>query len=349
MKNIILRAAAAALTAIFLFSYQPLLCAALQTKEEMPEIIGIKEWKSADGPLKKKRVLGATVLIHFSSFTDLRSLYKGDTLINWQSKYYAYGLRVIHMLTPNFEFEKEITIPQHFSKKTQINYPIALDYKKIQWEAYRNPDKPFDFLIDTRGRIRYRISSFESFENEEKMIQTLIKETDPSFEMELEKYPLSKIPKVQDFPLGYRKDFRLGNSEKPRSEIRQHFKLPERELNSDLIYLSGYWKLYDEYAETAQGGAEIRFNWDGSPLFILGGIDQEAPTPIEVKIDGNPQISDKLKGSDLVKQGDGYYIFLQKIKIYSIIRRLPEGQHSLILRFPEAGAKIYKLAVPRKK
>ena len=341
--------AAALSAAFFLFFQQAPLNAALRTKQEIPEFLGIREWKSQYGPLKKKNILGAVVLIHFSSFTDVRSLYKADTLINWQNKYYVSGFRVIHMLTPDFTFEKEITLPQHLSQNKLINYPIAMDYRKAQWQAYNNPEKPFDFLIDKRGQIRFKVPAGESFENEEKMIQLLLKEADPSFWSELEQYPIPKIPEIQDFPLGYRRNLRLGNLGKARSETRQNFKLPAAEPTENLIYLSGYWKIWEEFAETAQGGAELRLVWDGSPLFILGGIDRDSPTPVQIKIDEDAEIPEKLKGPDVVKQAEGYYIFLQKTQIYQASRLLKGGKHTLVLSFPEAGAKIFKISVSRKK
>lgn len=336
------------LTVFFmLFSLSPVQ-GALQTKEEIPEILGIKEWKSAYGPLRKKNLKGAVVLIHFSSFTDLRSLYKADTLINWQNKYYTYGFRVIHILTPDFSFEKEITIPDYLTKKKPVNYPVALDIKKAQWQAYRNPEKPFDFLVDARGRIRYKIPVSESYLTEEKMIQTLLKEKDQEFEIELETYPVEKIPETTSIPLGYKKDLRLGNFEKKLSEIRQNFKLPASGLSPDTIYLSGYWELKDEHAQTAEGGAELHMVWDGSPLFILAGIDRDSPTPVEVIIDGKTQLDKKQSGNDLVKQGEGYYVFPQKTKLYSLTKRLPEGPHTLVLKIAEAGAKFYAVSYPKK-
>lgn len=348
-RKYILKCSAGFLLAGFfaLFSSLPVE-AALQTKEEIPEILGIKEWKSAYGPLRKKNIAGAVVLIHFSSFTDLRSLYKADTLINWQNKYYAYGFRVIHFLTPDFSFEKEITIPDYLSKKKPVNYPIALDLKKVQWQAYRNPEKPSDFLIDPRGRIRFKIPASESYLTEEKMIQTLLKEKDIEFEMELETYPVEKIPETTAIPLGYKKDLRLGNFEKKLSEIRQNFKLPNSELKPDAAYLAGYWELKDEHAQTAEGGAELHMVWDGSPLFILGGIDRDSPTPVEVIIDGKTDLTKKQTGNDLVKQGEGHYVFLQKTKLYALTKRLPEGRHSLVLKIAEAGAKIYAVSYPKK-
>lgn len=347
-KKFFRKAAGAILAAILAFSVSSPSFAALKTKEEIPEFLGIKEWRSHTGPLRRKNALGAVLLIHFSSFTDLRSLYKAETLINWQSKYYVYGFRVVHILTPEFSFETKIAVPEQLSKKGGVTYPVALDSRKTMWQAYGNPEKPMDFLVDSRGRIRHKFPADSTFEAEEKIIHLLLKEKDPEFENELETYPAPRIPAVKNFSLGYKKGLQLGNPEKMLSEVRQKFKIPDGELVPERVYLSGYWKLTDEAAETAQGGAELRFAWDGSPLFILGGIDRDSPTPVEAIIEGPSAVTEKLRGADLVQQGDGFYVLLQQNKIYAVTKRLPAGKYSLTLRFPEAGTKIYRLSFPEK-
>ena len=60
------------------------------------------------------------------------------------------------MHTPELDFERD---PAHVSvavRRAGITYPVALDPQFATWKAWRNHYWPAWYLVDARGRIRYR-------------------------------------------------------------------------------------------------------------------------------------------------------------------------------------------------
>ncbi len=97
----------------------------------------------------------------------------------WNSKYADQGLVIIGNHYPEFNYEKELDNLVQAVADLGIEYPVAQDNDGKTWRAFGNRYWPTKYLIDKRGRIRYRHIGEGRYAETEAAIQTLLAEAYP--------------------------------------------------------------------------------------------------------------------------------------------------------------------------
>ena len=97
----------------------------------------------------------------------------------WNSKYADQGLVVIGNHYPEFNYEKDLDNLAQAVADLGIEYPVAQDNDGKTWRAFGNRYWPTKYLIDKRGRIRYRHIGEGRYAETEAAIQTLLAEAYP--------------------------------------------------------------------------------------------------------------------------------------------------------------------------
>jgi len=109
----------------------------------------------------------------------------------WYDKYQDYGLEVIGVHTPEFNYEKDYATVLDATKKYGITFPVVLDNDKKTWRAYNNRYWPRIYLVDIDGFIVYSKIGEGSYEATEDKIRELLSERNIVLGLDLE------------LPLGY--------------------------------------------------------------------------------------------------------------------------------------------------
>lgn len=97
----------------------------------------------------------------------------------WNSKYADQGLVIIGNHYPEFNYEKDLDNLVQAVADLGIEYPVAQDNDGKTWRAFGNRYWPTKYLIDKRGRIRYRHIGEGRYAETEAAIQTLLAEAHP--------------------------------------------------------------------------------------------------------------------------------------------------------------------------
>lgn len=313
--------------------------AALSTKEEMREFLQVDSW--AGNPVTKRDLEGHMVLLSFFNPTDPLGVQRTKVLTQWHNKYFADGLRVVGVVTPEFDFEKDPELFREAIKRLKLPFPVGLDSQSFLWRAYNNSSRPVDYFIDGRGRIRYSPPRTEPFEAQEIHLRTILQEIEPDLVKELETYKLPGMPESEIITLGYSKLTRLGNQGPLVSETPRNFTLPA-DMQQNYFYLSGKWRILEDRIETSKPGASIEIPWDGRPVFVVAGANRETASAVEVLVDGQPFPDKKLKGRNLVRQAGKTYLLVQDYKLYSVLKAIPKENHTLRLIFPNPGIQLFR-------
>ena len=95
----------------------------------------------------------------------------------WTKKYGAQGFAVIGVHSPEFYFEKDVTVVEGAIKHFGINYRVALDNDFQNWRAFRNHYWPGTYLIDKEGYIRLIHIGDGEIEKLEPVIRLLLSES----------------------------------------------------------------------------------------------------------------------------------------------------------------------------
>ena len=121
----------------------------------MPNLDGAAEWLNS-APLSSKSLRGKVVLVNFWTYSCINSLRELPYVKAWAAKYKDAGLVVIGVHSPEFGFERDRTNVKNAVSDLKVVFPVAIDSNHSIWQAFRNKYWPGDYMIDAKGRIRYR-------------------------------------------------------------------------------------------------------------------------------------------------------------------------------------------------
>src|SRR5437762_13999893 len=148
----------------------------LPIEGELPSLSGATAWLNSP-PLSAADLRGKVVLIDFWTYTCVNWLRTLPYVRAWADKYRDHGLVVIGAHTPEFPFEKDIDNVRWAAKEMNVNYPIAVDSDYGVWRAFDNNYWPAVYVADVNGRIRYHHFGEGAYDETERVIQRLLKES----------------------------------------------------------------------------------------------------------------------------------------------------------------------------
>ena len=122
---------------------------------DAPEFAGITSWLNTT-PLKLADLRGRVVVVHFWTNGCINCTRNYATYKTWQEKYDGRKLTIVGVHTPEFDREAPAERVRARAKANGLKFPIVLDDKARIWKAWGNRYWPTVYLIDRKGRVRYR-------------------------------------------------------------------------------------------------------------------------------------------------------------------------------------------------
>ena len=120
-----------------------------------PEFTGLTNWQNS-GPLTIAGLRGKVVLVNFWTYGCVNCVNTLPHVTKLYAKYKDKGLVIVGVHTPEFDYEADSRNVASAVKERKIKYPVAIDSERRTWRAYGNRYWPAIYLIDKRGRARYR-------------------------------------------------------------------------------------------------------------------------------------------------------------------------------------------------
>ena len=141
-----------------------------------PEVRRIDGWINSQ-PLTLDELQGKVVLVDFWTYSCVNCIRTFPYLKDWHEKYTDYGLVIIGVHTPEFEFEKRKENVVEAARAYGLEYPIAQDNNYATWNAYSNNAWPAKYLVGQHGFIRYHHIGEGAYAETEEKIRELLAET----------------------------------------------------------------------------------------------------------------------------------------------------------------------------
>ncbi|MGM9427854.1 thioredoxin family protein [Hydrogenophaga sp. MI9] len=145
----------------------------LQDWGDAPDFRGIGQWFNSP-PLSLAQLRGRVVLVDFWTFACINCLRTLPHVNRWAATYQTQGLVVVGVHSPEFAFERSATGLQQAIQRHGVKHAVAVDNDHATWKAYDNRYWPAHYLIDGRGRIRYRHFGEGNQDVTEAAIRTLL-------------------------------------------------------------------------------------------------------------------------------------------------------------------------------
>jgi len=136
--------------------------------------------------LRMAQQIGRPILVEFFDSARINSHRTLPYMRAWQERYADAGLlRIIGVHSPGYSFGQDPDVALAAVKQMDIPYAVVLDPDFAVWREYGNRGWPARFVFDRRGVLRFVHWGEGEYEETERVIQELIRETDPEGEVEL--------------------------------------------------------------------------------------------------------------------------------------------------------------------
>lgn len=302
------------------------------------------DWLNTDGkPIHIER--GKVYVIDFWEYTCVNCLRTLPYLREWNKRYAKYGLVIIGIHTPEFEFARDPKNVAAAVKRLDITWPVLIDSDYKNWNAYRNNFWPREFFVNSRSMIVADHSGEGEYDETEARIQQLVHEIHPTLRFPAVMEPVRDTdkpgavcyPTTAETYVGMRgkMQHQLGNIDP--FEPGQAFPFNDAGLahRDGMVYAQGLWRTERESLRHARATTDLsdyialRYH----AIECNAVIRPEGGEPIRVKItqDGKP-VAQPDKGADIKYDESGAsYILVDSPRMYRLTRNAAFGSHEIRL------------------
>ena len=299
-----------------------------------PEFIAGGEWINSS-PLTMASLKGRVVLVDFWTYTCINCIRTFPYLKSWHEKYKNQGLVIVGVHTPEFAFEQNPKNVEKAIKDFGIPYPVMQDNDYETWEAYDNHYWPAHYLIDKDGRIRHTHFGEGKYNETEKIIQTLLRETGATASSQINNPSYQVYSRTHETYLGFERLKGLISSQKitPNKTVSY---TESSSVPPNTFTLGGTWMIGAQYAKPEKG-ATLTYAFDAKEVFLVMRPDKEGNAGgIKIYLDG-VVVSDENKGID-VENGN---VKINVDRLYKLINLPINGPHILKIEVLDGDIELY--------
>jgi cytochrome c biogenesis protein CcdA/thiol-disulfide isomerase/thioredoxin len=296
---------------------------------EAPEFRATGRWFNTPGgrPLTLSSLHGRVVLVDFWTYTCINCIRTLPYLKAWDAAYRNAGLTIVGVHTPEFAFEHDASNVQNAIERFGLRYPVVQDNDMGTWNAYGNQYWPADFLIDSKGHVRYAAAGEGDYAQTETAIRALLAEAGHG--VGAMSHPSGVIvPSEVATPETYLGTNRAqGWHDGPHEGTHFYGATAAPQLALNEFAYSGSWNIAAQPA-TALSGAGIDARFKAKNVYLVLSSQAEQPRTVQVLLDGRP-ISAKDAGADV----HGGQVTVRGQRLYSLVSLPADEERRLSLRF----------------
>lgn len=302
--------------------------------------------------LDKQR--GKVVLLHFFDFSCVNCIRTYPYVTEWHRRYAAVGLQVIGVHVPQFEFSMDPVNVLASVRQYKLGYPIAVDSHLQIAGVYSNRFWPRFVVIDQAGKIRLDHTGEGAYAETEKMVQTLLRESNPQLSLPALYPPVHDFdrpdavcyPVTPELYLG-RLRGQLANTEVTSTNAVIDFHLPETRLEGK-VYANGNWSVHDEYMRHVADKEDLSdcltVKYRATELNVVMKPEGVYWMKVFVNQDGKP-VARQIAGSDIRYDDAGRsFVRVDIPRMYNVIANQPYGTSEAGFSVQGRGLSVYSFS-----
>ncbi len=288
-----------------------------------PELIQGGQWFNSQ-PLKLADLKGKVVLVDFWTYSCINCQRTLPYLKTWWQKYQDKGLVIIGVHAPEFEFEKNPKNVQQALTDFGLTYPVMQDNEFATWRAYDNHYWPAKYLIDKDGSIRYTHFGEGKYDETEKMIQELLKETGSQVSTDQISNPEHQnYARTPELYLGYERLKYLASPERINQDQGTTFTAPQILPKNSFAY-QGEWRVMSEYAAPSKN-AQLILNFEAKEVFLVARPKNGKTGLMKIYLDNQMHA----------------FVTVDSDRLYELILLSAPGRHELKIEFQDDNIEVY--------
>ena len=322
--------------------------------KQAPGIIGIAAYINTSPEELEAEIEDKVVLYDIWTYSCINCIRTLPYITAWDDRYADQGLLIVGIHAPEFEFEKDLSNVQAAVDKHGIAYPVVLDNDMETWKAFENRYWPRKYIADHEGFIRYDHIGEGSYDETERVIQSLLAERAAALGMQTAvaeslvdveefEHTRSRTPELYfgyNFAQGRNQ---LGSPEgfAPRSDVT--YTIPDS-LTRDYFYLSGTWENRGGSMKLVSDVGEIVLPYRAKEVNIVAGNSADLQVLL-VTGDGTTLPEQHwgsdvgtLVGQDTTQTG---IVHTEEHRLYNIVQSQEAGSHLLHIIVEDPGFEIF--------
>lgn len=119
-----------------------------------PELRQVSAWINSP-PLSLESLRGKVVVVHFWTFGCINCIRNYPAYKDWVRRYEPRNVVMLGIHTPELESEYDLDAIRQKARTEGLDFPIAVDNEKANWNAWSNRVWPSVYLVDKTGRVRF--------------------------------------------------------------------------------------------------------------------------------------------------------------------------------------------------
>src|SRR5215471_18514224 len=286
---------------------------------EIPSLNAVR-WVNST-PLTADALRAKVVLVDFWEYTCINWIRTSPYVKAWNRDYGQFGLVVIGVHAPEFEFGKR---PENIDRGIRdhgLSYPIAIDNDFAIWQAFDNDAWPAKYLFDAQGKLVNRWVGEGSYDQIEAEIRRLLMAANPGV----------KLPPVSAEVTTFAK---IGQPS--YAGITGESYVGARRRERGMFKLEGDWRSDGQFVELQKGTGKIILPFIAGEVNLVAQPGPTGKAALTVLLDGKP-IGDA-RGADV--DADGVARF-DRSGLIRLVAGAPRREHVLTLISDEPGTRAY--------
>jgi thiol-disulfide isomerase/thioredoxin len=321
----------------------------LQPKRiHVPQLYG-NFWLNS-GPISLNDYIGEVVIVDFWDYTSINCIRTFPYIQEWQNKYREFGLKIVGVHTPVFEFARSLECVQKAVDHFNISYPVMLDNDALMWNAFAVRSWPTRCLIDRDGFIRFMQHGEGYYMEFERAIQQLLIEAGCHGELPALMPPICDedqagvvcYRQTSELFFGYLRGA-LGNTEGYNPESTIEYTDPGIYLQ-ERFYATGKWMNERQClrfdGNTGEDGTII-LPYQASEVHAVMGSKDGSLCEVSIQQNSQPLNKDTLGESIIQLPGGTTSLFVDTPRMYQLVHNKEFGSHLLKLTTTNPNFKIY--------
>jgi hypothetical protein len=286
---------------------------------EMPSLKADR-WVNSTA-LTPEALRGKVVLVDFWEYTCINWIRTSPYVKAWYRDYAKFGLVVIGVHAPEFEFGKRAENIDRGIRDHGLSYPIALDNDFAIWRAFDNDAWPAKYLFDAQGRLVKRWVGEGSYDQIESQIRRLLMAANPGAE----------LPDVSSEAKSFA---RTGQPNYAGISGETYVGAERRERGA--FTLQGEWQSQRQYLELKTGAGKITLPFTAGEVNLVVQPGPSGRSAMTVLLDEKP--IGEARGADV---GSDAVARFDRSGMIRLVAGAPRTKHVLTLISSDPGVRAY--------
>ena len=283
-------------------------------------VLKAERWVNS-APLGAEALRGKVVLIDIWEYTCINWIRTAPYVKAWNREYAPFGLVVIGVHAPEFEFGKLAENIDRGIRDHGLTYPIALDNHFAIWRSLDNNAWPAKYLFDAQGKLVKRWLGEGNYDEIEREIRRLLVAASPGV----------TLPAVSQEASAFAK-----TGQPSYSGITNETYLGAERREPGTFTWEGDWQSERQYVELKSGPGSIVIPFHAGEVNLVMQPGRSGKAAVTVLLDGKPNC--EARGADVGSDGVARY---DRSGMIRLVKHAPPGKHVLTLRSSDPGVRAY--------